>query len=893
MSEKMLKRSYHVVVRGIVYEGGNTSANFLSFVHNVTPLFELNTETAWGPRVRVGGPDEAVYTKNRNMRAWGCSKLGQSSDPDAMKRFDKILTDTLDPLHTLVCYIDQDGLLLLVPPALSTAVTKRRRTADGEPTSREPKHRVSSHAQSAAFDELVMTRRPNLVAMRAACQKIMLLHGDTSTTVLDLKDVNWEKNSLRFETRNGACRKCLAGAFDHDGNNALLWLEPTVFGKGLDLSQDYRMLCMCMAPSCGKATVLLGSLVSDGGTDYYPVVTNPPVLMPAKKRPQGFVPRWPAAQAAAPLPQVPQLPQAQLSQAQLPQAQLPQAQLSQAQLSQAQLPQAQLSQVQLSQAQLSQAQLPQMEAVKGHVDSLKSYNPRVGVILAHIAAADPALYIEYRNLWLKHSAYFGYPCSDTQMVVWNSIQNSAPDVAELGELSSADNPPKGDKALNTYGFVKRVVMSEYGLMKFEENVGYAKRKRSNIDDSMMNTLEYLPKEKLSTLLAEKFYHDRAVADDGSVSYKRRRFVDKWIEDDEKKSYNGVDVDPSGGKRLSSRTFNLWGGFDVQKIPRDISATVGERSDRIRRHICEELASGITELYDFILDLVAHYLYRPDVRTNVLMFIYGLQGAGKSWFTDLLKALMGIAAYGETDSPENHLFGKHGHLWLGRIVIHIAEAKNLRDLHKNLKNIVTAVTMTYEQKFQDLKEARNYSNIIVTANIMSAVYVPHDDRRVCAMKVSSKRIGNKEYFDRLFADISDPATLRDFYDYLGTRDLSCYGHGGMQFAVPRTAFWHECVRMGASSIHTFLSAFVNKHIDGPSAVIQVLASTFRSDLHSFQSTRGGKLTPDNQIPSRINDLGENHGFSHKTTRGVAKYEFDLPKMKAFLIKMNLFDEDATY
>jgi hypothetical protein len=171
------------VVRGIVYEGGNTSANFLSFVHNVTPLFELNTDTAWGPRVRVGGPDEAVYTKNRYMRAWGCSKLGQSSDPDATKRFDKILTDTLDPMSTLVCYVDQDGLVLTVPPAAvtnSTAGTKRRRS--GEQPSEQPNKQPSeqpSKQQSAAFDELVTTRRSQLKALCNAIQSILKTHGGT------------------------------------------------------------------------------------------------------------------------------------------------------------------------------------------------------------------------------------------------------------------------------------------------------------------------------------------------------------------------------------------------------------------------------------------------------------------------------------------------------------------------------------------------------------------------------------------------------------------------------------------------------------------------------------------------------------------------------------------
>jgi phage/plasmid-associated DNA primase len=128
--------------------------------------------------------------------------------------------------------------------------------------------------------------------------------------------------------------------------------------------------------------------------------------------------------------------------------------------------------------------------------------------------------------------------------------------------------------------------------------------------------------------------------------------------------------------------------------------------------------------------MAQYLYRAGVRTQVLIFIYGLQGAGKSWFTDLLGALMGATAYAETNDPDNHLFAKHSGMWLGRIVVHIEEAKRLRAVHDKLKNIVTMVRLSYEEKYQPQKTATNFTNIIITTNISNAVYVPFDDRRIC-------------------------------------------------------------------------------------------------------------------------------------------------------------------
>jgi hypothetical protein len=571
---------------------------------------------------------------------------------------------------------------------------------------------------------------------------------------------------------------------------------------------------------------------------------------------------------------------------------------------QIQLSQTDVSLVPLQQAEAAAAPLLQQAAayhqaaaVESYVNSLKSYNPRVCEILSRLAAIEQSAYGFNSKLWLQHSARFGYLDADTQMAIWNrhlgdthlSLESA---VDELNNLSRADNPSPDNKALNNYDYVKRVIMSEYGLCKFRKNVTYAQRDRSLVDNSMLKTLNYLSKDNLFTLLAEQFYFELVVSEDGTVNYKRKRFIDKWIEDLDKPFYQGVDIDP-GGKSLSSAVYNMWTGFDVQKIPRNISAIVGERSSRILGHIRSVFACDNPKINDFILDLLAHYHFKPWVRTNVLMFIYGLQGAGKSWFTDLICALMGSTTYAETHKPDRSLFGKHGYLWLGRIVVHIEEAKNLREFHSDLKNLTTASVLDYEEKFQPTKQARNYANFIITANTMNAVFVPFDDRRIFALKVSSEKIGDAKYFDAIFDDIKDSTVLRDFYDYLGTRDISRFKDAGMQSEIPKTDFWMSCVRMGASPIHSFLSAFVVKHLEGSSAIIQILASSFRRDLHSYQQMRGGKITPDNQVPMRINELGPDNGFTYKTSGGVAKYTFDLAKMKNFLIKKHLFDEEATF
>jgi hypothetical protein len=103
----------------------------------------------------------------------------------------------------------------------------------------------------------------------------------------------------------------------------------------------------------------------------------------------------------------------------------------------------------------------------------------------------------------------------------------------------------------------------------------------------------------------------------------------------------------------------------------------------------------------------------------------------------------------------------------------------------------------------------------------------------------------------------------------------------------------CTHTGASTIHSFLSAFVTKHLERSDVIVKIWASSFRRDLHSFQQRRGVNIISENQIATRINELGGDNGFTHKISHGFTRYTFDLAKMKALLIKKKVFDEKATY
>jgi uncharacterized membrane protein YgcG len=304
MEGSFLKRSYHIVVRGLVF-ANNTDASFMDFINAAPPLSTLNRDEEWGPRIPHGAPDMSVYTKNRNLRVLGCNKLGAPTT--AIKRFDVGLTDTSDPLQTFVRHVGDE--VKRVDHA--GAAGKRRAEADGSAPAAKKAKKAKGHEEEEDDDTtrvayLQEKYGPRLKAITVACQQILRTLGDNSTIVMGLKAVN--KATLRFETRNGGERICMASAFKHSSNNAFIWLDPSsIDSTGIaDVENDYIVKYMCPASSCGRAIAVIGELHWQKALSAYrPTTANPPQLLPGGTRPTGFRCRtlWPSlAPAAADVP---------------------------------------------------------------------------------------------------------------------------------------------------------------------------------------------------------------------------------------------------------------------------------------------------------------------------------------------------------------------------------------------------------------------------------------------------------------------------------------------------------------------------------------------------------------------------------------------------------------
>ena len=113
----------------------------------------------------------------------------------------------------------------------------------------------------------------------------------------------------------------------------------------------------------------------------------------------------------------------------------------------------------------------------------------------------------------------------------------------------------------------------------------------------------------------------------------------------------------------------------------------------------------------------------------------------------------------------------------RCLIIIDEPNHFTPANRNiLKNSITSSDMEVKTKYVKEKIENDYANYIFTCNNVPEDLLEHDDRRFFCVEHSGKNVGDKDYFNALFAEINNEATVADFFDILKNREIARFAKG---------------------------------------------------------------------------------------------------------------------
>lgn len=200
--------------------------------------------------------------------------------------------------------------------------------------------------------------------------------------------------------------------------------------------------------------------------------------------------------------------------------------------------------------------------------------------------------------------------------------------------------------------------------------------------------------------------------------------------------------------LQEGEFNTWRGFKFKPVK-----TINmELVNPFLKHITQVWASGNWEHAKYILTWMATILTRPWEKTGIALLVCGKKGSGKSMISDFfIHHLVGNGLGWMAPELSQMTMDFNSHLE-NKVVIGVHEVgyqsvKTYSQEYNRLKSLITDSKISIHPKYELVREAQNFSNLILHSN-SGLPLEGDDDRRFCVFQTSDEKVGDLEYFRKL-------------------------------------------------------------------------------------------------------------------------------------------------
>jgi len=261
------------------------------------------------------------------------------------------------------------------------------------------------------------------------------------------------------------------------------------------------------------------------------------------------------------------------------------------------------------------------------------------------------------------------------------------------------------------------------------------------------------------------------------TYQKLKFSDVVLASGREFRYHGALFRPM--QYCPPTHINTFLGFNAKILP----AVDLTYIQPILDHIMHVIAAGNVELYNYILDWIAH-IVQHGTKTRTVLVLCGQHGVGKNIISDfLINKVIGTDYSADCRNIES-ITSKFNANFQHKLLTVINEANfegdpthfhrvfdMMKDLIVNPRNII-------ERKGIDSCNEDDFNNYIITSNNDTPIKLEDGDRRYTVIKCSSAKKGNTGYFNNLAkyttGNLSDVAA-NNFITFLSTRAITANIH----------------------------------------------------------------------------------------------------------------------
>jgi hypothetical protein len=256
------------------------------------------------------------------------------------------------------------------------------------------------------------------------------------------------------------------------------------------------------------------------------------------------------------------------------------------------------------------------------------------------------------------------------------------------------------------------------------------------------------------------------------------FINKWLSDANIRTYEKVVFKPK--QNVPSNVFNIFTDFPMTAVQGDTS---------VMTKLMKMLSGNDDVVFEYLENYFAHMIQKPYEKSGVAIIFYSeKQGAGKDTPLDAIGKMLGSEYFLNTEDAENQIFGRFtAHLQKTIFVkIEECEFETNKKNESALLSWITASQRSYEGKGREPITLDDYKRFVMTTNKRVPVNVPESDRRFVLVHSSEERVGDREFWDSVYAELGKPETLQAYYHYLLNKDISKFNVRNR----PTTDFYKE-------------------------------------------------------------------------------------------------------
>lgn len=383
-------------------------------------------------------------------------------------------------------------------------------------------------------------------------------------------------------------------------------------------------------------------------------------------------------------------------------------------------------------------------------------------------------------------------------------------------------------------------------------------------------------------------------------YENKKFIEKWFDDAENRTYERMDTFPRP-LECPEGVYNTWNGFAVERSYAPSSGKVQPFLDHIGIMVNHD-EKGL----DYTLKWLASLIQFPAKLQGTAPVFYGEQGTGKSiLFEELMPRLLGDDKVFSTCCPSTDLWGKHSNGRFGKFLINIDETKAKESCANSddMKRAITARTHTHEPKGVDQITVRNFNRFAFTTNNENSIKVENTDRRYWVQTTSSEKIGDRMYFDMFMEYINDECNIKAIYEYLLTIDVS---NVNWSIDRPMTERYRDMKALYVDIVYQMLINIVHIVSQHQGSGYEIGGKMFYEIFCAWcENNKHGKKGKDEFEPpfssqlfymklKGLMEVDRECGISKMEKNGNRVfYNLDIAKLEAFFMKRNLFGLDFAF